>query len=109
MQELIQNILIMEVLLKDNLRLHQQEIQVSCKEKCSNGNNKSFTNLYFFGNKIDGEMGKHRFDKKSINSKFHESTWCLHETRKQMYFTRNNYLDGKKQKKFGKNNFTKII
>jgi outer membrane protein OmpA-like peptidoglycan-associated protein/tetratricopeptide (TPR) repeat protein len=61
-------------------------------------NNESFTNLYFTTIKPDGEMGKvERFDK-SINSKFHESTPVFTQDGKTMYFTRNNYLEGKKQK-----------
>lgn len=61
-------------------------------------NNESFTNLYFTTIKPDGEMGKvERFDKK-INSKFHESTPVFTQDGKTMYFTRNNYLEGKKQK-----------
>jgi hypothetical protein len=61
-------------------------------------NNESFTNLYFTTIKPDGEMGKvARFDKK-INSKFHESTPVFTQDGKTMYFTRNNYLEGKKQK-----------
>ena len=61
-------------------------------------NNESFTNLYFATIKPDGEMGKvERFDK-SVNSKFHESTPVFTQDGKTMYFTRNNYLEGKKQK-----------
>lgn len=58
--------------------------------------NKSFTNLYSAELKVDGTLGKpERFEKK-INSKFNESTPVFTKDGKTMYFTRNNYLDGKR-------------
>ncbi len=60
--------------------------------------NQSFTNLYSSEVKKDGTLGQpERFSKK-INSKFHESTPVFTRDGKTMYFTRNNYLDGKKGK-----------
>jgi outer membrane protein OmpA-like peptidoglycan-associated protein/tetratricopeptide (TPR) repeat protein len=60
--------------------------------------NKSFTNLYSAELKTDGTLGKpERFEKK-INSKFNESTPAFTKDGKTMYFTRNNYLDGKRGK-----------
>ncbi|TDE26871.1 MULTISPECIES: OmpA family protein [Flavobacterium] len=60
--------------------------------------NQSFTNLYSSEIKKDGTLGQpERFSKK-INSKFHESTPVFTRDGKTMYFTRNNYLDGKKGK-----------
>lgn len=60
--------------------------------------NKSFTNLYSAELKADGTLGKpERFEKK-INSKFNESTPAFTKDGKTMYFTRNNYLDGKRGK-----------
>ena len=60
--------------------------------------NQSFTNLYSAEVKQDGNLGQpERFSKK-INSKFHESTPVFTRDGKTMYFTRNNYLDGKKGK-----------
>ncbi|MFH6936313.1 OmpA family protein [Flavobacterium sp. FlaQc-30] len=58
--------------------------------------NKSFTNLYAAELKFDGTVGKpERFEKK-INSKFNESTPVFTKDGKTMYFTRNNFLDGKR-------------
>ena len=58
--------------------------------------NKSFTNLYSVELKSDGTVGKpERFEKK-INSKFNESTPVFTKDGKTMYFTRNNFLDGKR-------------
>jgi len=58
--------------------------------------NKYFTNLYWAEIKPDGEMGKpERFDRK-INSKFNESTPVFTQDGKTMYFTRNNFLEGKR-------------
>ncbi|MDA6070394.1 OmpA family protein [Flavobacterium sp. AC] len=60
--------------------------------------NKSFTNLYWAELKADGTVGKpERFEKK-INSKFNESTPVFTRDGKTMYFTRNNFLDGKRGK-----------
>lgn len=58
--------------------------------------NKIFTNLYEAELKADGTIGKpERFEKK-INSKFNESTPVFTKDGKTMYFTRNNFLDGKR-------------
>lgn len=58
--------------------------------------NKTFTNLYSAELKADGTVGKpERFEKK-INSKFNESTPVFTKDGKKMYFTRNNFLDGKR-------------
>ncbi|PIF60483.1 OmpA family protein [Flavobacterium sp. 2] len=58
--------------------------------------NKTFTNLYEAELKGDGTIGKpERFEKK-INSKFNESTPVFTKDGKTMYFTRNNFLDGKR-------------
>jgi outer membrane protein OmpA-like peptidoglycan-associated protein/tetratricopeptide (TPR) repeat protein len=58
--------------------------------------NKAFTNLYTSEMKSDGEMGiPVRFQRK-INSIFNESTPIFTQDGKTMYFTRNNYLEGKR-------------
>lgn len=58
--------------------------------------NKSFTNLYSAALKEDGTLGKpERFERK-INSKFNESTPVFTKDGKTMYFTRNNFLYGKR-------------
>lgn len=70
--------------------------------------NQYFTNLYSANlgeNMTPGEPQK--FDKK-INSKFHESTPVFTKDGKTMYFTRNNYLDGKKGKDANKITLIKI-
>ena len=57
-----------------------------------------FTNLYV--SELDQDMAPttpHKFDK-NINSRFHESTPSFTKDGKTMYFTRNNFLDGKKGK-----------
>ena len=60
--------------------------------------NKSFTNLYAAELKADGTVGEpERFEKK-INSKFNESTPVFTKDGKTMYFTRNNFLKGKRGK-----------
>lgn len=60
--------------------------------------NKAFTNLYTAALKSDGSLEDPiRFEKK-INSKFNESTPVFTKDGKTMYFTRNNFLRGKKGK-----------
>ena len=60
--------------------------------------NQSFTNLYGSEVKNDGTLSQPERLSKKINSKFHESTPVFTQDGKTMYFTRNNYLDGKKGK-----------
>jgi outer membrane protein OmpA-like peptidoglycan-associated protein/tetratricopeptide (TPR) repeat protein len=70
--------------------------------------NTSFTNLYSAEIHPDGEMGKpERFERK-INSKFNESTPIFTQDGKTMYFTRNNFLDGKRGKDANKNTLLKL-
>ena len=61
-------------------------------------NNESFTNLYSSQISTDGSVGKPEVFNKNINSRFHESTPVFTKDGQTMYFTRNNYLNGKKQK-----------
>jgi outer membrane protein OmpA-like peptidoglycan-associated protein/tetratricopeptide (TPR) repeat protein len=70
--------------------------------------NQYFTNLY------SADLGEamspgspHKFDK-NINSKFHEATPAFTKDGKTMYFTRNNYIDGKKGKNESKITLIKI-
>ena len=58
--------------------------------------NQPFTNLYVA--ELEDEMipGKPKKFDKSVNTKFNESTPAFTKDGKTMYFTRNNYLDGKK-------------
>ena len=60
--------------------------------------NQSFTNLYSSDVKPNGGLGEPTLFSKNINSKFHESTPVFTKDGSTMYFTRNNYLDGKKGK-----------
>jgi outer membrane protein OmpA-like peptidoglycan-associated protein/tetratricopeptide (TPR) repeat protein len=67
-----------------------------------------FTNLYAAG--VNGELivsNPKRYDA-NINSKFHESTPVFTKDGNTMYFTRNNYLDGKKGKDVNKITLLKI-
>ncbi|EIA07152.1 OmpA family protein [Flavobacterium frigoris] len=68
--------------------------------------NQHFTDLYVAD--LDGEMNPGTVDKfnKTVKSKFHEATPTFTKDGKTMYFTRNNYLSGKKGK--NENNITLI-
>lgn len=58
--------------------------------------NQSFTNLYESEVNTDNTLSEPKRFGKRINSKLHESTPVFSKDGKTMYFTRNNYLDGKK-------------
>lgn len=61
-------------------------------------NNQAFTNLYMVGIVTDSTMGKpEKFDR-NINSRFNESSAVFTADGTTMYFTRNNFNDGKKGK-----------
>jgi outer membrane protein OmpA-like peptidoglycan-associated protein len=60
--------------------------------------NQHFTNLYVSDLGEEMTPGKVTKFSKKINSKFNESTPVFSKDGKTMYFTRNNYLDGKKGK-----------
>lgn len=61
-------------------------------------NNQSFSCLYSSEVMPNGNLGEPKIFQKSLNSKFHESTPAFTNDGKTMYFTRNNYLDGRKGK-----------
>ncbi|TDE05139.1 OmpA family protein [Flavobacterium sandaracinum] len=58
-------------------------------------NNQSYTNLYSSEITLEGTLSEPKRFSKSINSKFHESTPIFTKDGRTMYFTRNNYLNGK--------------
>jgi outer membrane protein OmpA-like peptidoglycan-associated protein len=58
--------------------------------------------------KSDGEMGTPEKFERKINSKFNESTPIFTQDGKTMYFTRNNYLKGKRGRDASKNTLLKI-
>ncbi|WP_281297598.1 OmpA family protein [Flavobacterium limnophilum] len=60
--------------------------------------NQSFTNLYSSEVNSSGKLEAPKKFNKGINSKFHESTPVFTKDGNTMYFTRNNFLDGKKGK-----------
>lgn len=60
--------------------------------------NQSFTNLYVTDLGEEMTPGKVSKLAKKVNSKFHESSAVFSKDGQTMYFTRNNYLDGKKGK-----------
>lgn len=73
--------------------------QIGKKEgKTFKWTNKWFTNLYIAELKADGNAKTVKLLNKEINSKFNESTPVFTKDGKTMYFTRNNFLDGKRGK-----------
>ena len=70
--------------------------------------NQHFTNLYSSTLDVNMALGKPKKFDSNINSKFNESTPTFTKDGKTMYFTRNNYLDGKKGKDGNKITLIKI-
>ncbi len=66
--------------------------------KKHNWNNQSFTNLYSASKSEENNLGTPEKFSKSVASKYHESTPAFTKDGNIMYFTRNNYLNGKKGK-----------
>lgn len=66
-----------------------------------------FTNMYVSDLSADGSLSAPQKFAKTLNTKFHESTPAFSKDGKTMYFTRNNYLDGKKGKSTDKVTFLK--
>jgi len=60
--------------------------------------NQSFTNLYASEVTANGNLSEPNPFGNRMNSKFHESTPVFTKDGKTVYFTRNNFLDGKKGK-----------
>lgn len=58
--------------------------------------NRSFTNLYTADLLPDGSIGTPQRFQKKVNTRFNESTPVFTKDGRTMYFTRNNFLDGKR-------------
>ncbi len=71
--------------------------------------NESFTDLYASEISPNGKLEEPKpFGGKNINSKFHESTPVFTKDGQTVYFTRNNFLDGKKGKNADKVTMLKL-
>ncbi len=70
--------------------------------------NQAFTNLYSSEFSLKGNLDEPKRFSTKINSKFHESTPVFTKDGKTMYFTRNNYLDGKEGRDSNKITLLKV-
>jgi len=70
--------------------------------------NQSFTNLYSSDVSSSGTLEAPKLFDDGLNSKFHESTPVFTKDGKTVYFTRNNFLDGKKGKDDKKTTLLKL-
>ncbi|WP_163410768.1 OmpA family protein [Flavobacterium ajazii] len=68
----------------------------------------SYTNLYEADLDENFNLSEPKKINRGINSKFHESTPVFTKDGKTVYFTRNNYIDGKKGKNESKTTLIKI-
>lgn len=70
--------------------------------------NQNFTNMYAAQAGADGALGAPNKFAKNVNSKFHEATPVFTKDGKTMYFTRNNFNNGKKGKDANKVTLLKL-
>lgn len=70
--------------------------------------NQYFTNMYVADMSAEGKLSAPQKFAKTLNTKFHEATPAFTKDGKTMYFTRNNYNDGKKGKSSDKVTLLKI-
>lgn len=82
----------------DNLIFASARDTIGKLGKKSKWTNQSFTNIYQSKVNSNGRLEMPKLFEGKINSKFHESTPVFTKDGKTMYFTRNNYLNGKKGK-----------
>jgi outer membrane protein OmpA-like peptidoglycan-associated protein len=67
----------------------------SLSQKKHKWTNQNFTNMYAAESGTDGALGTPEKFAKNVNSKFHEATPVFTKDGKTMYFTRNNFNNGK--------------
>lgn len=67
----------------------------SLSQKKHKWTNQNFTNMYAAESGSDGALGTPEKFAKNVNSKFHEATPVFTKDGKTMYFTRNNFNNGK--------------
>jgi outer membrane protein OmpA-like peptidoglycan-associated protein len=84
--------------LEDKLAFTSARDTGGVSKKVFKWNNQAFTNLFWTEVKPNGELGKPKRFVSKINSKFNESSAVFTQDGKTMYFTRNNYAEGKKGK-----------
>ncbi|MCG9794063.1 OmpA family protein [Flavobacterium algicola] len=82
----------------NNLVFASARDTIGVSKKVFKWTNQSFTNLYSASVQSNGKLSAPERFSKNINSKFHESTPIFTKDGSTMYFTRNNYLDGKRGK-----------
>lgn len=92
----------------NNLVFASTRHERSLDQKEQKSNSIDFTNLYMTELNTELLPGKTMLFPKIINSKYHESTPVFTKDGKTMYFTRNNYLNGKKGKDKNKITLIKI-
>lgn len=83
---------------KDNLVFATARDTGSFVKRMDPWTGEGFTNLYQSTIDADGTLTKVRRLSKNLNSKFHESTPVFTKDGKTVYFTRNNFNDGKRGK-----------
>ena len=84
--------------LGDKLVFASSREVAGASKKVFSWTNQVFTNLYTSRVNSNGRLEEPVLFDTKVNSKFHESTPVFTKDMKTMYFTRNNYIDGKKGK-----------
>ncbi|MCD0468060.1 OmpA family protein [Flavobacterium sp. ENC] len=83
---------------KTNFVFASSRINYKGAEKRNKWDNQAYTNLLVCKVGKDGTLGQPQLFSKKLNSKFNESTPVFTKDGKTVYFTRNNYLNGRIRK-----------
>lgn len=92
----------------DNKLIFASSRFVGVSKRVFEWTNQAFTNLYSSEYTPNGNLAEPKRFGNTINSKFHESTPVFTKDGKTMYFTRNNYLDGKEGRDSNKITLLKV-
>jgi outer membrane protein OmpA-like peptidoglycan-associated protein len=92
----------------DNKLIFASSRFVGVSKRVFEWTNQAFTNLYSSEFTPNGNLEEPKRFGNTINSKFHESTPVFTKDGKTMYFTRNNYLDGKEGRDSNKITLLKV-
>ncbi len=82
---------------------------VDGKLRLHDWNNQPFLNLYMADRNEEGKLSNTTKLSGDVNTKFHESTAVFTKDGNTMYFTRNNFVDGKKKRDSDRNIRLKIF
>ena len=93
---------------KNKIVFASSRSKADIKDKKASRIEEKYTDLYFAQEDLDGNYSKITPFPSDINTKYHESTPVFTKDGKTMYFTRNNFADGKRKSDSGNATLLKI-